>query len=132
MPHSTAERELAYARRVTQRLLASAPEVVCSYPMFSGEEKLRVSPLIEALPEIAAAGAPFETALRRIFSAAVPLDQQPLGPAPLLPPGTFQRGGLGVLADQAACPFRAFARHRLGAREYDPADIGISPSERGQ
>ncbi|MGZ4827230.1 MAG: PD-(D/E)XK nuclease family protein [Terriglobales bacterium] len=36
-----------------------------------------------------------------------------------------------VLADQAACPFRAFAIHRLGAHEYDAPDIGISPSERG-
>jgi ATP-dependent helicase/DNAse subunit B len=36
-----------------------------------------------------------------------------------------------VLANQAACPFRAFAIHRLGAHEYDAPDIGISPSERG-
>ena len=36
-----------------------------------------------------------------------------------------------VLEDQAACPFRAFAIHRLSAREYDAPDIGISPSERG-
>jgi len=38
---------------------------------------------------------------------------------------------MSVLANQAACPFRAFAIHRLGAREVDAADIGISPSERG-
>ena len=38
---------------------------------------------------------------------------------------------MSVLADQAACPFRAFAKHRLRARERDAADIGISPSERG-
>ena len=44
MPHSSPDRELHYARRVTARLLASAPEVVCSYPLFSGEEQLRASP----------------------------------------------------------------------------------------
>jgi len=38
---------------------------------------------------------------------------------------------MSVLVDQAACPFRAFAKHRLQARESDAADIGISPSERG-
>jgi len=38
---------------------------------------------------------------------------------------------MSVLADQAACPFRAFAKYRLGAREMAAADIGISPSERG-
>ncbi|HTM13341.1 MAG TPA: PD-(D/E)XK nuclease family protein [Bryobacteraceae bacterium] len=135
MPHSSAERELAYARRVTERLLASATEVVCSYPLFSGEEKLRVSPLIEALPEALPKGTEaevlFESPLRRIFAAVVPLEVQPLGQAPALVPGTLQTGGMGVLADQAACPFRAFARHRLRTREYDPPDIGISPSERG-
>lgn len=131
MPHSSPERELAYARRVTERLLASATEVVCSYPLFSGEEKLRVSPLIETLPEFAGPEVFFESPLRRIFAAAVPLEVQPLGQAPELAPGTLQSGGMGVLVDQAACPFRAFARYRLRTREYDPPDIGISPSERG-
>ncbi len=131
MPHSSPERELAYARRVTARLLTSATEVVCSYPLFSGEEKLRVSPLIENLPEVPASDVVFDGPLRRVFAAAVPLEVQPVGQAPELPPGTVQSGGMGVLADQAACPFRAFARHRLRTREYDPPDIGISPSERG-
>jgi ATP-dependent helicase/nuclease subunit B len=131
MPHSSPERELKFARSVTARLLASAPEIVCSYPSFSGEEKLRISPLIEALPEMTNSIAPFETPLRKIFLASVPLDQQPLGQAPPVLPGTLQRGGMQVLADQAACPFRAFAIHRLGAREYGDPDIGISPSERG-
>jgi probable DNA repair protein len=135
MPHSSPERELAYARRVTERLLASATEVVCSYPLFSGEEKLRVSPLVEmlpeALPEVSGSGVFFESPLRRIFAAAVPLEIQPLGQAPALAPGALQSGGMRVLVDQAACPFRAFATHRLRAREYDPPDIGISPSERG-
>jgi ATP-dependent helicase/DNAse subunit B len=36
-----------------------------------------------------------------------------------------------VLKNQAACPFRAFAIHRLGAREADEADVGISAAERG-
>jgi len=131
MPHSSPERELDYARRATARLLDSAPEVVCSYPLFSGEEKLRVSPLIEALPEVVDLGTVFETSLRRIFSRAVPLDQQPAGQGPPVAPSTPQRGGMSVLADQAACPFRAFAKYRLGAREMAAADIGISPSERG-
>lgn len=131
MPHSSPERELSYARRVTERLLASAMEVVCSYPMFSGEEKLRVSPLVESLPEVMGSDVPFDAPLRRIFAAAVPLEVQPMGQAPALAPGTLQSGGMGVLADQAACPFRAFARYRLRTREYDPPDIGISPSERG-
>ena len=132
LPHSSPERELAYARRVTARLLASAPEVTCSFARYSGEEPLRVSPLIETFPEILDAGPPPETVLRRIFGAGTPLEDQPAGPAPALPPrGSLQRGGMSVLRDQAACPFRAFATHRLGAREMDAPDLGISKAERG-
>ena len=131
MPHSSPERELAYARRVTERLLASATEVVCSYPLFSGEERLRVSPLIEALPEVTPSDVIFDAPLRRIVATAIPLEVLSLGQAPELAPGALQSGGMRVLADQAACAFRAFAMHRLRAREYDPPDIGISPSERG-
>src|SRR6185437_551658 len=92
---------------------------------------LRVSPLIESLPETSGLGAIFETPLRRIFASAVPLDRQPSEQGPPVAMGTAQSGGMSVLADQAACPFRAFAKHRLRARESDSADIGISPSERG-
>jgi hypothetical protein len=119
MPHSSPERELAYARRVTQRLLDSAPEVVCSYPQYSGDEELRVSPLIENIPRATGLPEAAETALQRIFSTAPVLDRPPLGDAPPLFVDGVQSGGMRVIADQAACPFRAFAIHRLGARELD-------------
>jgi len=41
------------------------------------------------------------------------------------------RGGTRVLADQAACPFRAYARHRLRARELDSPEEGLDAMERG-
>ena len=40
-------------------------------------------------------------------------------------------GGTSLIRDQAACPFRAFARHRLNLPSLQPALIGISASERG-
>jgi ATP-dependent helicase/nuclease subunit B len=131
MPHSSPERELAYARRVTERLLGSAPEVVCSYPQYSGDEKLRVSPLIENLPEAAGLPEAAETALQRVFSCATVLDGFPSGDAPPISSEAVQSGGMKVIADQAACPFRAFAIHRLGARELDDIELGVSPRERG-
>ncbi len=41
------------------------------------------------------------------------------------------RGGTAVIRDQAACPFRAYARHRLGARDIDVRKPGLSALERG-
>ena len=131
MPHSSPERELAYARRVTARLLGSAPEVVCSHPQYSGDEQLRVSPLIENLPEAARLPEAAETALQRVFSSAAVLDGFPSGDAPPISSEAVQSGGMKVIADQAACPFRAFAIHRLGARELDDRELGVSPRERG-
>jgi ATP-dependent helicase/nuclease subunit B len=135
MPHSSPERELADARRTTEALLSSAPEVVCSYARHAGEETLRVSPLIEDIAQVTLTVTSPATMLRQTFAAGAMMPEmmqdQPPDQAPSLTAGTLQRGGMSVLRDQAACPFRAFAVHRLGARETDAADLGISPAERG-
>ena len=41
------------------------------------------------------------------------------------------RGGTGVLSDQSACPFRAFALRRLGARELVMPRPGLDAAARG-
>jgi RecB family exonuclease len=49
-----------------------------------------------------------------------------------LPHATLEAsGGASLIRDQAACPFRSFARHRLNLRSLQPSLIGISASERG-
>lgn len=40
-------------------------------------------------------------------------------------------GGIGVLREQSACPFRAFAQHRLGARDLESPLPGLSTAARG-
>jgi probable DNA repair protein len=40
-------------------------------------------------------------------------------------------GGTGIIKDQALCPFRAFAHHRLRAEHLDVPDIGIDNMARG-
>jgi ATP-dependent helicase/nuclease subunit B len=130
MPRSSAECEIAHAKRVTERLFASAPEVVCSFPANAVDEEQRASPFIidlPLLPELPAA----DTVLRRVFASAPALESRPAEGNIALPAGTMQRGGTQVLADQSACPFRAFAVHRLRAREMDQPDVGLSPLERG-
>src|SRR5439155_20313089 len=42
------------------------------------------------------------------------------------------RGGTRVLADQAMCPFRAFARWRLGAEEMEEPAPGLDARDRGK
>ena len=65
-----------------------------------------------------------------LFSIA---QREPIPDAPLaaLPKPTKVGGGAAVLRDQAACPFRAFARHRLGARALGAPEVGLDMAERG-
>ena len=46
LPHSSAERELEFATKLMDRLLASAPDIVLSYPKTEGDRTLAPSPLV--------------------------------------------------------------------------------------
>ena len=131
VPHCSAERELAYTRRLTDRLLASASEVVLSYPLRDGDTDLRPSPFLRDLPDAPPqpeAPSPALT-LRRSFPG---LEVQPDAAGPPLAPGTYQRGGTLVFERQADCPFRAFGEFRLDARKLEEPVLGLSPQERGK
>lgn len=133
LPHASAERELAFARRLTERLLASAPEVIVSHPARTGDEDLRPSPLIAVLPvmdrRILALAA--VTPVRDVIHAAHAIETLVDSLAPELPAETPVRRGTAVFRDQAACPFRAFARARLGATPLGEPQPGIDDSLRG-
>ena len=61
-----------------------------------------------------------------------PLQLEPAPEDSSLPLETSETaGGTSLIRDQAACPFRAFARHRLNLPSLQPTQIGISASERG-
>ncbi len=126
VPHCTAERELAYARLVTRRLLGAAAEVVVSYPKREGDTGLRPSPLIGELPETAQP----EPAMASHW-VSPQLEQIEDHSGPPLAGGAVQSGGVAVIEKQAACPFRAFVEFRLGARELEEPEVGFSLQERG-
>ena len=51
--------------------------------------------------------------------------------APAIPQGQAVTGGTALFSDQAACPFRACAKHRLYAERLETRDIGLDARERG-
>lgn len=133
MPRSTAELCLDEAQQVLDRLLRSGADAVISYPCNEGERQLRPSPLLRSfgLPAatLSVAAAPDYPA-QILASARVETFRD--GQAPVLPAGGQAAGGAGLFRDQAACPFRAFARYRLRAGTLEEADIGLDARERGQ
>ncbi len=137
IPQASAEASLELDRRITHSWAAAAPEVVLSHGLVDDERALAASPLLAHWPrcELAELEAPAFDGLREALFAAgrVPTAWQEREDrvAPALEAGAA-RGGTAILADQAACPFRAFARHRLRAEALDKVEPGLGPSERGQ
>lgn len=140
LPHSGPDVELAWAGEVTAELRAAAAEVVFSHPGRDGNETLACSPLIADLPELAAADAanflrdaPGDRWQQAMRASAAPetVAADSLTPAPIALRNPQARGGSRLLADQAACPFRAFASHRLGAEPLERPQTGLDAMRKG-
>lgn len=130
IPEASAEATLARGKRITEGWLSAADEVMVSHPLMQADRNLFASPLIL---DIALGEAQIKTAERyrdRIF-AARRTEAIADGQAPALPTRT-PRGGTRILSDQAACPFRAFARHRLAAERLEEPAPGLDARGRGQ
>lgn len=135
MSHATATRELAVARKLSQRLLASAETIVVSYPASgAGAESLRPSSLFTQLPRLK----PSALALwqgqrwRDIICHRQALELLSDDAAPTIDLQHENiRGGSSIIRLQSNCPFRAFAELRLGARPFAQVDIGLDAMSRG-
>jgi probable DNA repair protein len=124
LPHGSAERELTFARQTLDRLLGAAPEVVLSHAAVSADGEQGPSPLIAELPvtDAAVLGLPDAAATSPGGNPLETLDDWQAPQAPETLPG-----GTPLLADQAACPFRAFGHHRLLARRLEEVSHGSDP-----
>jgi probable DNA repair protein len=116
---------LAHAAKLLNRVLACADARTISYARHHGEHTQQPSSLIEALPGVAEPPEP-----------VIPVSEAP--PALEAVADRFglrvtgnSAGGAGLFKDQAACPFRAYARYRLGARALEQSEPGLGARERG-
>ena len=137
IPQASPERSLEVDRALTLAWATAAAEVLFTSARAEGDRELLPSPLVAHVPETAAAALsiPDYPTLRSLLFAAgrkrgaMTKRSDSVGPAI----GTAPiRGGTAVLADQAACAFRAFAHFRLGARMLERPEPGLGPPERGQ
>ena len=133
LPRCSPDRELEFTQVLTTRLLESAPTIVVSYPQREDDSDLRVSPLFDALPEVAVGNLGLLASSRYVeqlqgSSRMETLEDHngpPCGDAAL-------KGGTSLFKLQAACPFKAFAELRLGAKPLDQPEPGLSALDRGQ
>jgi len=130
LPHATAHGELVFARNLMERLLCLAPEVVASHPCHVGDAPRAPSPLILSLPVGTLPDGPSASLLAATLGWGA-VEEVADAALPPLPAGTAVRGGARVLEDQARCPFRAAATHRLAAQLLVPVEEEPSPRTRG-
>ncbi len=126
MPGTDAARDHEEHRRVTARLVGSATTVVVSHAAMDGNGDLRPAAVFHDLPWLSAATLPDPLPAEPELDSF--LDDTALPP---LPDGIVH-GGVGVLKDQAACAFRAFAERRLFSSEPDNPTLGFDPRQRGE
>jgi len=132
LPQSSPQRELKFTMLLTGQLLASSPNVVVSYPQTESDAALRPSPLISVLPEVAIGDLdlPVASAHSEMLFRSRNLEKFDDSNAPQWT-GARARGGTSMLTYQAACPFQAFAKVRLGAEDLETPTSGLSPLDRG-
>lgn len=119
------------ARAATERWCRAAKQVVASHagaesppsPLVAHFKAASVEDMVSR-PALAAHGHPWAVAGR------VALEKWTDDAAGALP-NPKQRGGAAVLEDQSLCPFRAWARHRLGLREARATGRFPDAAERG-
>jgi ATP-dependent helicase/nuclease subunit B len=121
---------LADARAHTAGWLAAADEVVISYPSRESDRALSPSALVlevkEGVPDFARA-----PSWRDCIHASRRVERIDDARAPVFDASGPARGGASLLRDQAACPFRAFARHRLASEALEAPHAGLDAMERG-
>ena len=137
LPGVTSERCLEFARVVAARLRESttAPMVVSAPSVVDGKE-VRVSPIYVHMAGEASGGHDHIAKDSRLVASVLKsafLEERPAAEEVAVTEEERELIGRSttILKDQSACPFRAFAVHRLGARTVAAPEPGLSHMERG-
>ncbi len=131
IPEASPEATLARGKRITDGWLQAADEVVVSHPAHEEDRVLLCSSLISGVSPLLETPETRTCAkYRDLIFAARRTEAVEDGQAPALAT-TTPRGGTRILSDQAACPFRAFARHRLAADALQEPVEGLDARARG-
>jgi len=133
MPNASPIRQLEYSQRLMEQFKQSAAEVFFSYSLQNEYEEQKPSPLIAALPRKNLPDLALSTVNTQSHLAlqAIVLEQFKDEQAPPLSVEEKLRGGASIFEMQAACPFKAFAKHRLGARAIEETQAGLPAKSRG-
>lgn len=131
--HASNNVELFYYERLTQHLMTAAPSVYFSFCEIKDALEVQISSLVAMLPEVKINDVPLATHTKpeiHIYeSSMIEMIDDHCGPA--IDQQDIIQGGVNILKQQALCPFKSFAQHRLHARSLAQPTIGLSARDRG-
>ncbi len=137
LPFGSTLESFVYSRKITEGWLASADEVILSHPRHSDDRDahgLEPSSLIKQLA-VSEVVLPVYANHRDCIISTGKLEYCVDAHAPPLDlvaaQNTGIRGGTAVIKDFAACPFRAWAKHRLDVESLSAPHSGLDAMERG-
>lgn len=122
MPHASHERELNFCKRF-MRTLVGREELIWSWPNEEEGRPRSPSSFIRDFPVVpidAGLLAREEDKKQQIFQSQKNEYWRETLTFPIQP-GEEVKGGAGILREQSACPFKAFATYRLKAKSLEPA-----------
>jgi probable DNA repair protein len=126
MPHSLASRELLLAKQLLNRLRNASKNLVFSYPALQGDNPYLACTLIADTPAFQKL-----PPIQSHEDDLVVLDYEEQYLIPLVHQEQIS-GNTALLANQAKCPFKAFAEHRLKAKPEPKTRDGLDNKERGK
>lgn len=129
MPHASAQREMDYALKVTNRFKQSASHILFSYTLKEKEKQLTESELINSISEYEGHLEDDVTRCEHAFLQDNYLETFKDDNAPAI--SSAFKGSATTLTLQALCPFKAFAQERLGLKQEESKSIWLKPYEQG-
>ncbi|MDQ6970009.1 MAG: PD-(D/E)XK nuclease family protein [Mariprofundus sp.] len=112
------------SQKLWASVLRAAPQVEISFASQRDDKALLASPFVAEL-EIQACDRLDVQTSRLAMQAFDDISAVPL------PSDQLVKGGTAIIKHQSACPFRAFATHRLAIVALDETAPGIAPSSKG-
>ena len=130
VPRAHPDSVLAQASEMTAALSVLADEIIVSHARTVDDAPVSASLLFADWAPLDSARLPGARRLTSLIEPAA-MERETDRNAPPLAEGASVHGGAGLFESQSACPFQAYARHRLEARAFPDCPEGLSASERG-
>jgi len=123
-----------FYQKLTNQLLCSAKKIIISYPELVNHAPtqpssfvINIKPITPHLLEDSI------HPIKKTTEKIEPIELETIddSKAPPLNINNLRHQGSDIIKDQAACHFRAFAKHRLAAKKIERTQIGLKATEKG-